>query len=300
MKNNTEEGLLYITEHISCPRFLHRIEEGFVLKDIPCGDIYIQNNVIHKNYIIAILSGSIELKYEQYPSRIISAGEIFTLSRSSIVHSRCVEDSRFMILYFEVPATNCEKLNFQVLKEMAENLECDFNVLPIKPPLKVFFSSLAHYLEIGANCEHLHAIKLTEMFLCLRYFYRKEELAALFAPMLYKRHDFRHFVLENYERVASVHELVELAHMSKTVFFEKFKAEFGVSAKQWVLAKKVQKIEYKALEPDMTVKKLMAAFDFDSLSSFQRFCKQHLGCSPTELIDRKSTSEPIQSNLTPI
>lgn len=293
MKNNAKDGLLYIAEHISCPRFLQRIEEGFILKDIPCGDIYIQNEVIHKNHIIAMLSGTIELKYEQYPPQIISAGEMFTLSRCSIIHSRCVEDSRFMILYFEVPATNCEKLNFQELKEMAKDLEYDFNVLPIKPPLKVFFSSLAHYLEIGANCEHLHAIKLTEIFLCLRYFYRKEELAALFAPMLYKKRDFRHFVLENYERAASVQELVELAHMSKTVFFEKFKEEFGVSAKQWVLSKKVQKIEYKALEPDMTVKKLMAAFDFDSLSSFQRFCKKHMGCSPTELINRNSNLEQV-------
>lgn len=291
MKNDTKDGLPYIAEHISCPRFLLRIEEGFVLKDIPSGDIYIQNEVIRKNHIIAMLSGSIELKYEQYPPQIIGAGEIFVLSRSSIVHSRCVEDSRFMILHFEIPATNCDKLNFQELKEMAKDLACDFNVLPIKPPLKVFFSSLAHYLEIGANCEHLHAIKMTELFLCLRYFYRKEELAALFAPMLYKKHDFRHFVLENYERTASIHELVELAHMSKTVFFEKFKQEFGASAKQWVLSKKMQKIEYMALEPDMTVKKLMVAFDFDSLSSFQRFCKQHMGCSPTELIGRKLNPE---------
>lgn len=293
MKNSTEEGLQYIAEHINCPRFLHQIEEGFVVKEIPCGDIYIQNELIHKNHIIAMLSGSIELKYEQYQTRIISAGEMFVLSRSSIVHSRCIEDSRFMVLYFEVPITNCEKLNFQELKEIAKDLECHFNVLPIKPPLKVFFSSLAHYLEIGANCKHLHEIKLTEIFLCLRYFYRKEELAALFAPMLYKKYDFRHFVLENYERVASVKELVELAHMSKTVFFEKFKEEFGVSAKQWVLSKKVQKVEYVALEPDMTVKKLMAAFDFDSLSSFQRFCKQHWGCSPTELINRNSNLEQV-------
>lgn len=293
MNNDTEDGLLYIAEHMSCPRFTHQIEEGFILKDIPCGDIYIRNEVMSKNHIIAVLSGSIELKYEQYPPRIISEGEIFVLSRSSIVHSRCVKDVRFMILYFETPTTNCEKLNFQQLKEMAKDLEYDFNVLPIKPPLKVFFSSLAHYLEIGANCEHLHAIKLTEMFLCLRYFYRKEELAALFAPMLYKKHDFRYLVLENYERAASIQELVEFAHMSKTVFFKKFKEEFGVSAKQWVLAKKVQRIEYMALEPDMTVKKLMVAFDFDSLSAFQRFCKQYMGCSPAELIGRKSNPEQV-------
>lgn len=293
MENNTEDGLQYIAEHISCPRFSHKIEEGFILKDIPRGDIYIQNEVISKNHIIAMLSGSIELKYEQYPPRIISAGEIFTLSRSSIIHSRCVEDARFMILFFETPVTNCEKLNFQELKEMAKDLEYDFNVLPINPPLKVFFSSLAYYLETGANCQHLHAIKQIEMLLCLRYFYRKEELAALFAPILYKKHDFRHLILENYEHATSIQELIELAHMSKTVFFEKFKKEFGVSAKQWVLAKKTQKIEYKALEPDMTVKKLMATFDFDSLSSFQRFCKQHMGCSPSELIDRQSNSAQV-------
>lgn len=291
MKNNTKNELLYVAEHASCPRYMHQIEEGFMLKDIPLGNIYIQNKVTSKNHIIALLSGSIELKYEQYPPRIIRAGEMFTLSRSSVIHSRCLENSRFMILFLEIPTTNCEKLNFQELKDMDKDLESKFNVLPIKPTLKLFFSLLTHYLEIGASCQHLHAIKQTEMLLCLRYFYHKEELAALFAPMLYKNYDFRYLILENYERVASVQELVELTHMSKSVFFEKFKEEFGVSAKQWVLTKKAQSIEYMALEPNMTVKKLMTNFDFDSLSSFQRFCKQHIGCSPTELINRKSNSE---------
>lgn len=288
MGKSTKNGLFYVEEHFNCPKYLHKIEEGFILKEVPCGDIYLKRESTSKNYIIALLSGSIEFKYEQHPARVIRAGEVFMFSRSSIVHSRCIEDARMMILYFEIPTTNCEKINFQELREVAKGITCDFNVLPIRQPLDVFFSLLAIYLKSGANCAHLHAIKQIEMLLCLRYFYTKEELASLFYPMLYKKYDFRHLILENYEQVKSIKELVELSHMSKSVFFENFKQEFGMSAKQWILSKTIQKIEYAALEPDMTVSKLMLAFDFDSLSSFQRFCKQHTGCSPTELIHRNT------------
>lgn len=296
----TEDELTYISEHVSCPINMHNIEEGFVLKDIPRGQIYIKKEVSSKNNIVALLSGSIEMKYEQDPPRIISEGEMFSLSRSSVIDLRCIENSRIMILFFEVPKINCEKLNFQELKEIDRNLQSEFNVLPIKPTLKLLFSSLTNYLEIGMNCQHLHAIKQDEMWLCLRCLYSKKELAMLFASMLHTKNDFRHLILDNYERVTSVQELVELTHMSKSVFFEKFKKEFGISAKQWVLAKRAQKIEHMALKPDMTVKKLMAAFDFDSLSSLQRFCKKHMKCSPTVLINRKSSSKVELFDLTPI
>lgn len=287
MGNSKQGKLLYAEDHLSCSKYLHKIEEGFMLKEIPRGDVYIKSATTTKNHLVAMISGSIEFMYEEYPPRVIKAGEIFMLSRSSVVHSRCIEDAKMIILYFEIPTINCEKINFQELREIAKNIECKFNVLPVKSTLGLFYSTLEAYLQVGANCVHLHSIKQAELLLCLRYFYAKEELASLFYPMLYKTYDFRHLILENYEKINSVKELIDLSHMSKSVFFAKFQEEFGTSAKQWLMTKLIQKIEYAALEPDITVKELMLKFNFDSLSSFQRFCKDNTGHTPLELINRK-------------
>lgn len=287
MRDSKQGKLFYAEEHLSCSRYLHMIEEGFMLKEIPRGDVYIKSGSTKKNHLVAVISGSIEFTYEEYPPRVIKAGEIFTLSRCAVVHSRCIEDAKMIILYFEIPTINCEKINFQELREIAKNIECKFNVLPMKNMLELFYSTLLGYLQVGANCIHLHSIKQTELLLCLRYFYTKEELASLFYPMLYKTYNFRHLVLENYEKVKSVKELVDMSHMSKSVFFAKFQEEFGTSAKQWLMTKLIRKIEYAALEPDITVKELMLKFNFENLSSFQRFCKDNTGYTPLELINRK-------------
>lgn len=287
MGNSKQDKLLYAGEHFSCSKYSHKIEEGFMLKEIPQGDVYIKSDTTSKNHLIAVISGSIEFTYEEYPPRVIKAGEIFMLSRSAVVHSRCIENAQMIILYFEIPTINCEKINFQELREIAKTIECKFNVLPMKNTLALFYLILLDYLQVGANCVHLHSIKQAELLLCLRYFYTKEELASLFYPMLYKTYDFRHLILENYEKVKSVKELVDLSHMSKSVFFAKFQEEFEMSAKQWLMTKLIQKIEYAALEPGITVKELMLKFNFDNLSSFQRFCKDNTGYTPLELIHRK-------------
>lgn len=287
MENSSPDKLFYAEEHLKCSKYMRKVEDGFMLKEIPRGDLYIKSDTTRKNHLIAVISGSIEFMYEEYPPRVINAGEIFVLSRSAVVHSRCIEDAKMIILIFEIPTINCEKINFQELREMAKTVECKFNVLPVRNALGLFYSTLEAYLKVEVNCAHLHALKQDELLLCLRYFYTKEELAALFYPMLYKTYDFRHLVLENYEKVKSVKELIDLSHMSKSVFFAKFQEEFGVSAKQWLITKLIQKIEYAALEPDITVKELMLKFNFDSLSSFQRFCKDNTGQTPLELINRK-------------
>ena len=46
------------------------------------------------------------------------------------------------------------------------------------------------------NCKHLHEIKSMELFLLFRGFYRKEELAYLFHPIVGKSLDFRSLILE--------------------------------------------------------------------------------------------------------
>ena len=107
--------------------------------------------------------------------------------------------------------------------------------------------------------------------------------------MLSEAFDFQRFILENYNNVKSVKELIELSHMGKSAFYDKFSKAFGMSAKQWLTNKKLLKIINVAAEPGMTVKRLMAEFDFESLSQFQVYCKHNFDCTPTCLINNAMT-----------
>lgn len=46
------------------------------------------------------------------------------------------------------------------------------------------------------------------------------------------------------------------------------------------------------VQPDISVKELMIKFDFDSFSNFNRFCKRHFHCTPTELLEKYRGNVP--------
>ena len=108
-----------------------------------------------------------------------------------------------------------------------------------------------------------------ELFLLFRGFYRKEELAYLFHPIVGKSLDFRSLILENYLKVDQVDGLAKIAGMGRTNFNNKFKEEFGISPHQWLLKQKAKHVRL---------------YKFNSATHFTRFCKQQFGCTPSELL----------------
>lgn len=283
-QQTTKAELLYVDEHLSCGKYLKEVNTGFIYQSFKNGFKRKQEREAEKNYLVIILEGSIRLTCNLWRDREIGSGEMFLIAKSSLVNGECLEDTRVLTLAFESPTTTCDKLNFQHLSELTDGIDYNLDTLPVRHPISKFCDLMVMYLAQKANCEHLHEAKHNEMFLCLRYFYTKQELARLFYPMLSGSFDFQRFVLENYKSVKSVRELVKLSHMGTSAFYSKFTKVFGIPAKQWLTSKKLNKIINKAAEPDMTVKKLMVEFDFDTLSQFQAYCKRNFGSTPTMLI----------------
>lgn len=286
MKQTMKANLLYVNEHLTCGKYLKEIDTGFFYQEFKKGTTRGVEQETMKNYLIIILEGRIRLNYNLWKNKIISSGEFFLVAQGSLISGECLEDVRILTLAFEAPTLSCEKLNFQHLTELADSMEYNFEPLPVRYPLDIFCELMIYYLKQKANCGHLHEAKHNELFLCLRYFYSKEELAGLFYPILSQSFDFQRFVLENYGNVKSAKELMELSHMSKSAFYAKFREVFGVTIKQWLTNKKLIRMINKAAEPGITVKQLMIEFDFDTLSHLQAYCKHNFNCTPTLLIKK--------------
>lgn len=291
MKQTMKANLLYVNEHLTCGKYLKEIDTGFFFQEIKKGSTRKLERETMKNYLVIILEGKIRLNYNLSENRIISGGEFFLIAQASLVSGECLEDVQILTLAFEAPTTSCEKLNFQLLTELADSMDYNFEPLPIRYPFDVFCELTVCYLKYKANCGHLHEAKHNELFLCLRYFYSKEELAGLFYPILSQSFEFKRFVLENYGNVKSAKELKELSCMSKSAFYAKFREVFGITTKQWLTIKKLTRMINKAAEPGITVKQLMIEFDFDNLSHLQAYCKHNFKCTPTVLIEKAVAGE---------
>lgn len=277
--------LLYVEEHLSCGKYLKEVNAGFIYQEFKKGYNGKPELETSTNYLIIILEGRIKISCNLWQNREIGHGEIFMVAKSSQLQGECTEDTKVLTLAFEGLVTSCDKLDFRYLAKLTNEISYDLDTVPVRHPVSLFCELIIIYLSEKANCSHLHEIKHNELFLCLRYFYTKQELAQLFYPMLSGSMKFRNFVFENYKNVKSARELVELSYMGKSAFYKEFSNEFGVSVKEWLTIKRLHKIVNSASHPDMTVKKLMVEFDFETLSHFQAYCKRYFKCSPTILIE---------------
>ncbi|BFK96016.1 hypothetical protein K060079A122_11990 [Alistipes onderdonkii] len=155
-------------------------------------------------------------------------------------------------------------------------------LLPIHELLLKELEMTRDIMRTGMSCIHFQRIKKEVLFIELRGFYRKEELARLFAPILSRDSDFKDKVLLVYPQVETAKELVDKLNMSPSVFKRKFHAAFGTSARQWLIQKKKEKLFRDILMTNMSVSELAEKYKF-SINYMTAFCQKHFGKSPTEL-----------------
>lgn len=277
--------LLCINEHLSCGNYLSDINIGFIFIE-PTEEIIIERESVSRNYLFLVTKGKISITCNLFENRVINHGEMILISRSSKFRWEADTSSGVLILGFDIPQNPCDKLNFQSLYNLRDEIEYDFQPIPIRYPITAFNDLLIYLLKNGTNCSCIHLLKQQELFLLLRNFYSKEELATLFYPIIARDVDFKEFILKNYQNVNNINELIELSCMSKSSFFTKFKETFGITAKQWMLKQKEQIIIYESSKPGNAIKDIIATCGFDSPTLFNQFCKLHFHCTPGELIKK--------------
>ena len=172
------------------------------------------------------------------------------------------------------------------MSSICENIDYDFSPIPMRYPLMPFLETVVHCLRNEMNCTYLHNVIEREFFFLLRGFYNKKEIATLFHPIIGRQLEFRDFVMQNYSKVNNLDELITLSNIGRTSFFIKFKEEFGITAKQWMMKQLKKRILGKVIEPGICVKQLMEVCNFESQAQLYRYFKQHFRCTPKQLIDR--------------
>lgn len=277
------QDLLYVEEHLSCRHYVSDYRCSFKLrtfeKDV---EFDIENRPI--NMLLFFLEGDGMISCNEFKDKHFKAGEVAFIPKSAVSTIIPSSDIKALTCVFDVPNNICDKMHLQSYYKLCQKIEYNFQPVAIKPQMQSFLDSMAYYLEQGINCEHFHEIKQQEMFLILRWFYKKEELAQLLYPIIGQSLDFKALVLENYLRVENVSELAELANMGRSNFDIRFRKEFGMPAGKWMLNQTAKHVRHYLSKPGTTISDVMIKFNFNSPTHFTRFCKQQFGCTPTELI----------------
>ena len=277
-------NLLYLHEHLSCRHYVSDYRCSFVYRDIKAGEKMDFDNSY--NYLIFLLEGKMVVSCNEFIDRSFVKDDILFIPKS--VETRCtvVADSKLMVCVVDTIKNICDKFSLMSYWPLCKEIKYDFQPIKIVPQLEVFLGQLAHHLDDGIKCEHFHELKHQELFLHFRWYYTKEQLAELFHPIIGQSLSFRMFVLDNFLKVESVHELVELSAMSRSSFDVMFKKEFDMPAGQWLLKQKAKHIKFEMSKPGTNISDIIIKFNFNSNTHFNRFCRQQFGCTPQEMINK--------------
>jgi AraC-like DNA-binding protein len=280
-------NLFYLEEHASCHRYKSDFQIGFKFSEMKAGEALETIDVTY-NHLLFLKEGLLCLNCNEFREQKIKKHECILIPGAARASGKALADSVLLVMTFDVLQNVCDKLMLNSFRPMLEQYTYHFAPTPVRYPLTSFVELLINYLKGGINCEHLHEIKEKEFFLVLRRCYSREEIMNLLYPIIGVS-DFKSFVLQNYLEVESVSELADLSRLGRTAFDIKFREAFGMSARQWMLQQIARHIQYRAKDPEISIRSIMSEFKFNSPTHFNRFCKQQFDCTPGELLRRAKT-----------
>lgn len=275
--------LLYKNEHLSCLHYATSETVCFRIYTVKKGDVFDWRMMTDTN-LMFLLSGSMTLSCNEYINGQLKAGSFCLLPKSSVAYGMADEDSRIVCCLFSQHIKMCSLFSLQQLQNfLPASYSYEFGCLQANPLLNRFLCLLIDCLDQGLGCSHFHQLKRDELFLYLRAFYTKEELACFFYPILGGNMDFKDFVLSNYKQVKDVKEFAEKANLSLSTFNRRFRESFNEPAHQWLISKKVESVRRDILMSNLTFYEIADKYNFSSPNYLATFCRRHYGMSPNEM-----------------
>lgn len=214
------------------------------------------------------------------------------IPRGSKMVIRALVDTNILLFGFTTTIIRTDNEMLEYFCTHAGKKDYTFNTLPI-------CSAMSDFLKlIGAQ---IHEKKLKHSGIChvwntyffhmMVAYYNKDEITAFMRPIISGGADFKSFIENNYlEADGNVSKLITLSGLSVMTFKTRFKATYGMTAKQWLDQRLKEQILGYATErnvgPSHIAHQLLM-----TPQRFNRLCHRLWGVTGSELIRRVQTGE---------
>jgi AraC-like DNA-binding protein len=278
-------------EYFPFPDVIPDLPVQFRYYDMSAGKMYEEQNNKY-NYLIFLLEGELMISYNEFINVRVAPRSFYFIPKSSELAVKSLSWCNGVVFMFETLEGMYDKPVYQTYWKMASLNEHRLSVLPIHYVLIDYFYLLLRYIRNEVSSLKMDRLKTQELFLLLQNLYSCQEIANLFHPILGKSLSFKEKILQHYQSVENVEELAEISGMSRTSFNARFKKEFGIPPLRWMLKEKAKRVQFSMAESDITLGGIMQKYNFSSPVHLNRFCRQHFGCSPTELMKKFNAALP--------
>ena len=266
-------------------------ETGFADILIHKEEVYADLNTNHY-YIVMIISGEVNASCKLYKNKLIKSGTMAFIPRGSKMVIRALEDTNILLFGFTTTIIRTDNEMLEYFCTHAGKKDYTFNTLPI-------CSAMSNFLKlIGAQ---IHEKKLKHSGIChvwntyffhmMVAYYNKDEITAFMRPIISGGADFKSFIENNYlEADGNVSKLITLSGLSVMTFKTRFKATYGMTAKQWLDQRLKEQILGYATERNVGPSHIAHQM-LMTPQRFNRLCHRLWGVTGSELIRRVQTGE---------
>lgn len=266
-------------------------ETGFADILIHKEEVYADLNTNHY-YIVMIISGEVNASCKLYKNKLIKSGTMAFIPRGSKMVIRALEDTNILLFGFTTTIIRTDNEMLEYFCTHAGKKDYTFNSLPI-------CSAMSDFLKlIGAQ---IHEKKLKHSGIChvwntyffhmMVAYYNKDEITAFMRPIISGGADFKSFIENNYlEADGNVSKLITLSGLSVMTFKTRFKATYGMTAKQWLDQRLKEQILGYATERNVGPSHIAHQM-LMTPQRFNRLCHRLWGVTGSELIRRVQTGE---------
>ena len=188
------ETLLYAEEHRSCLNYRIPHVAAIKVEQFPDDSAY---HIIdtHETTLFFVLEGEAYITSNNYKNILHRSGYMSLQPANSSCYVRVTKSCTVISCHFSYATNLCERFSLQQLSQfIPQGFEYNFTLLPIRERLNEYLILLQHCLNDGLGCLHFHELKTHELFILLRAYYSKEELATFFYPIIGKNQEFKDFI----------------------------------------------------------------------------------------------------------
>ena len=278
--------LFYQEEHKTCYHYAEKSTATFKVyhlqHDAPPAQARLECSLM-----VFVVEGESLIRYGAGKPFVVPAGRFFLVEPGTLFTGHQQVPTLVMTMAFVGAPQLCNIYTLENLVRDTQGASLPVDphfTLPIRPRLREFLDLVMHCLDDGLSCAHYHELKREEFFLLVRAYYSKEELAALFRPLLGIDHDFRRQVLEVCAKgCCDIAAMAGQLNMSTATLQRKFKQTFHETAGQWLLNRKAERIVRQLKTTSLTFDQICFENGFSSPAYFSNFCKRVFGKTPTQL-----------------
>ena len=259
-----------------------RVLSGFGTATLKAGEVEAFDHTV--STIVFLLEGEVEVESPTMPTFMLKAGNML-VSPTRFFHSFVVTKDVFAVFIY-LPNDNKEFCDAVLTQNTLENmpvLQEDVSHLPMQSVIRDFAKTISQYIRDKKFTHDISNLKEKELIALLRDYHSAEEMAYFLAPLYSASPSFYGRVMEMAKQYCTVGEIAQALNMSRSTFERHFRDIFHEAPKTWLAHMRATMLERSLKYTDMRLEAISKQLRFSSPQHMSKFCREHLGVSPSAL-----------------